>query len=96
MSQPRVSRAALPIGLAEPVWPDPAPAPTLPVPLLLPKATDAADAADTAESDQVFASAADLFRLLATPLRLRIISALCGHEKTSRNCWLRSIPPSPI
>jgi DNA-binding transcriptional ArsR family regulator len=37
--------------------------------------------ADTAESDQVFASAADLFRLLATPLRLRIISALCGHEK---------------
>jgi ArsR family transcriptional regulator len=32
-------------------------------------------------SDQVFASAAELFRLLATPIRLRIISALCGHEK---------------
>ena len=32
-------------------------------------------------SDQVFASAAELFRLLATPIRLKIISALCGHEK---------------
>jgi DNA-binding transcriptional ArsR family regulator len=37
--------------------------------------------ADAGESDQVFASAADLFRLLATPMRLKIISALCGHEK---------------
>jgi len=33
------------------------------------------------ESDQVFATAAELFRLLATPIRLKIISALCGHEK---------------
>jgi DNA-binding transcriptional ArsR family regulator len=33
------------------------------------------------ESDQVFASAADLFKLLATPVRLKIISALCGFEK---------------
>ena len=33
------------------------------------------------ESDAVFSSAAELFRLLATPMRLRIISALCGHEK---------------
>ena len=33
------------------------------------------------ESDQVFDSAAELFRLLATPIRLKIISALCGHEK---------------
>jgi DNA-binding transcriptional ArsR family regulator len=33
------------------------------------------------ESDQVFASAAELFRLLATPIRLKIISALCGREK---------------
>ncbi len=32
-------------------------------------------------SDQVFASAAELFRLLATPIRLRIISSLCGQEK---------------
>lgn len=33
------------------------------------------------ESDLVFDSAAGLFRLLATPIRLKIISALCGHEK---------------
>ncbi|MBL8287742.1 MAG: winged helix-turn-helix transcriptional regulator [Rubrivivax sp.] len=32
-------------------------------------------------SDAVFASAAELFRLLATPMRLKIISALCEHEK---------------
>jgi ArsR family transcriptional regulator len=42
-------------------------------------AADAGDPLD--ESDQVFASAAELFRLLATPIRLKIISALCGHEK---------------
>ena len=34
-----------------------------------------------AESDPVFESAAELFRLLSTPIRLKIISALCGHEK---------------
>lgn len=44
------------------------PAPTVP---------DAAEA----ESDEVFASAAELFKLMATPIRLKIISALCGHEK---------------
>jgi ArsR family transcriptional regulator len=44
-------------------------------------AASAVTAADTAESDAVFASAAELFRLLATPMRLKIISALCGHEK---------------
>ncbi len=33
------------------------------------------------ESDQVFASAAELFKLMATPIRLKIISALCGQEK---------------
>jgi ArsR family transcriptional regulator len=44
----------------------------------LPTAADA-DPAD--ESDEVFASAAELFRLLATPMRLKIISALCGREK---------------
>lgn len=31
--------------------------------------------------EAVFASAAELFRLLATPMRLRIINALCEHEK---------------
>ena len=39
------------------------------------------DASVTDESDQVFATAAELFRLLATPIRLKIISALCGQEK---------------
>lgn len=33
------------------------------------------------QSDQVFSSAAELFRLLATPIRLKIISALCQQEK---------------
>lgn len=33
------------------------------------------------ESDQVFSTAAELFRLMSTPIRLRIISALCHTEK---------------
>ena len=33
------------------------------------------------ESDQVFDSAAELFRLPATPTRLKVISALCAREK---------------
>lgn len=33
------------------------------------------------ESDEVFALAADMFRLLATPIRLKIISSLCSQEK---------------
>jgi DNA-binding transcriptional ArsR family regulator len=33
------------------------------------------------ESDTVFNSAADLFKLMATPIRLKIISALCHGEK---------------
>lgn len=33
------------------------------------------------DSDQVFSSAAELFRLLSTPIRLKIISALCQTEK---------------
>ncbi len=39
------------------------------------------DASAATDSDQVFASAAELFRLLATPIRLKIISALCQGEK---------------
>ncbi len=34
-----------------------------------------------AESHAVFASAAELFAVLATPLRLKLISALCHGEK---------------
>jgi DNA-binding transcriptional ArsR family regulator len=41
----------------------------------------AAPASAEDESDQVFASAAELFKLMATPIRLKIISALCGQEK---------------
>ena len=33
------------------------------------------------ESDAVFSSAAELFALLATPIRLKILSALCTGEK---------------
>jgi DNA-binding transcriptional ArsR family regulator len=39
------------------------------------------DTDDAAPADQVFSSAAELFRLLATPIRLKIISALCQTEK---------------
>jgi DNA-binding transcriptional ArsR family regulator len=39
------------------------------------------DEAVHGESDQVFSSAAELFRLLSTPIRLKIISALCQTEK---------------
>lgn len=45
------------------------------------KAAVQATAAEVEESDQVFDSAAELFRLLATPIRLKIISSLCGQEK---------------
>ena len=33
------------------------------------------------EQDKVFESAAELFALLATPIRLKIISAVCNGEK---------------
>jgi len=33
------------------------------------------------ESDLVFESAAELFKLLATPVRLKIISAVCNGER---------------
>ncbi|MFM7706209.1 MAG: ArsR/SmtB family transcription factor, partial [Rubrivivax sp.] len=33
------------------------------------------------ESDVVFSSAAELFGLLSTPIRLKILSALCAGEK---------------
>ena len=34
-----------------------------------------------AESDAVFSTAAELFGLLSTPIRLRILSSLCHGEK---------------
>lgn len=33
------------------------------------------------ESDEVFEQAADLFKLMAAPMRLKIISSLCNSEK---------------
>ena len=35
-----------------------------------------------AEQGRVFELAAELFAVLATPIRLRILSALCEHEKS--------------
>ena len=34
-----------------------------------------------AESDQVFELAAELFRVMSAPMRLKIISSLCNGEK---------------
>lgn len=39
------------------------------------------DDVDRDAADRVFASAADLFGVLATPLRLRILNAICQHER---------------
>lgn len=36
---------------------------------------------ETEEMDGVFESAAELFRLLSTPIRLKIISAVCNGER---------------
>jgi len=49
-------------------------------PVNVPRPADPA-AAPADESDGVFDSAAELFQLLATPIRLKIISALCEREK---------------
>ena len=40
-----------------------------------------ADVVPSEESEAVFDTAAELFGLLATPIRLKIISALCNGEK---------------
>ena len=46
------------------------------------KSTSAKPVSDTQTSeDRVFESAAELFALLATPVRLKIISAVCQQEK---------------
>lgn len=43
--------------------------------------SEASGSADADASDEVFSSAAELFKVLSTPLRLKIISALCHGEK---------------
>ena len=45
------------------------------------KQTAITESVDTLTSDQVFESAADLFRVMSAPIRLKIISALCNQEK---------------
>ncbi len=40
------------------------------------------DESDTSESGRVFELAAELFGVLATPMRLRILSALCNGERS--------------
>ena len=40
------------------------------------------DASDAEAAERVFDSAAELFGVLATPLRLRILNAICTHEKS--------------
>ncbi len=37
--------------------------------------------ADLAKSDEVFESAAEVFRVMSAPMRLRIINCLCSGEK---------------
>lgn len=44
------------------------------------KTTSLVDESD-AESDEVFEKAAEVFRVMSAPMRLRIISALCHGEK---------------
>jgi hypothetical protein len=46
------------------------------------------------ESEEVFEKAADLFRVMSAPMRLRIISALCNGEKNVGEL-LAEILPSP-
>jgi ArsR family transcriptional regulator len=40
------------------------------------------DASDEEAAERVFDTAAELFGVLATPLRLRILNAICTHEKS--------------
>jgi ArsR family transcriptional regulator len=40
-----------------------------------------APAAPVAETDEVFETAAEIFRVMSSPMRLKIISSLCNGEK---------------
>ena len=43
--------------------------------------TTAASASGPVESDEVFELAAEVFRVMSAPMRLKIISSLCNGEK---------------
>ena len=45
------------------------------------KTVSKAEPGPVSESDQVFGLAAELFRVMSAPLRLKIISSLCDGEK---------------
>src|SRR6218665_2485176 len=45
------------------------------------RAMGAVKAAAPAESDEVFEAAAEVFRVMSAPMRLKIISCLCNGEK---------------
>jgi len=47
----------------------------------MPLQTNTADTPQTAKTDQTFESAADLFRVMSAPMRLKIINCLCDGEK---------------
>jgi DNA-binding transcriptional ArsR family regulator len=50
--------------------------------LLNPPVSQAVEPSDTAPQERVFELAAALFAVLATPIRLRVLSALCVREKS--------------
>lgn len=52
------------------------------MPLINPPLNPAVEPSDTAPQERVFELAAALFAVLATPIRLRILSALCVREKS--------------
>lgn len=45
------------------------------------RSANAVRVSDAAESDEVFELAAEVFRVMSAPMRLKIISALCNGEK---------------
>jgi len=45
------------------------------------RSTNAVKPSNAAESDEVFELAAEVFRVMSAPMRLKIISALCNGEK---------------
>ena len=45
------------------------------------RASSASAARSATESDEVFEIAAEVFRVMSAPMRLKIISALCNGEK---------------
>lgn len=47
----------------------------------MPKRPRRAETGPVAESDEIFEAAAEVFRVMSAPMRLKIISCLCNGEK---------------